>query len=589
MGLELEPGDARRRLLRRPLEPRRRPGDPAHRSRRARLDRGARAARRARERPRRRRQHHGDRDPGAEPTPATASRGVAATASPSRGPDARREVKCPFLTGNRALCYPSERRAGPCLRDWRFSSPAGVATFWRRMNGARSSNGMAVPPKTQVFTVIVVSDHSQAVRKFRVPRRWLKNAAYAGGGRGARRAPHDRPLLRPPRLLLRERGPEGGERAAPLADPPRPGEGRAHLRDPRPGRAVRREAPHRRDAAAGPRAEPRHRPGRRAPSRTPPSPARRPPARRTSPPCPGSSRSLETEASRQEQSLRELQEYFDDQRSLLASTPSIWPTRGWVTSDFGTRIDPYTAERKMHQGMDIATPHGQPVYTPSDGTVVFAGTEGGYGKVLVIDHGYGVKTRYGHLSEIHVHLGRPREARRQGRRGREHRALHRAAPPLRGARERNPGEPAQVHPRVGAASRSSGAPRAPGARVCRALAFRLPDSRDEAHRRRTPPRARRRLRPRAEPAARRAAARGRSHPRPPRRPSRRRRPRAPAPAPARPAPPASASPAPRRRAPRRGAAHHLRRRRRRHARLLLPGRDGRAPARPTTARTSSPR
>jgi murein DD-endopeptidase MepM/ murein hydrolase activator NlpD len=76
-----------------------------------------------------------------------------------------------------------------------------------------------------------------------------------------------------------------------------------------------------------------------------------------------------------------------------------------VTSDFGTRIDPYTAERKMHQGMDIATPHGQPIYTPSDGTVVFIGNEGAYGKVLVLDHGYGVKTRYAHLSEIHVRLG----------------------------------------------------------------------------------------------------------------------------------------------------------------------------------------
>ena len=49
--------------------------------------------------------------------------------------------------------------------------------------------------------------------------------------------------------------------------------------------------------------------------------------------------------------------------------------------------------------------HGQPVHAPSDGTVVFAGTEGGYGKVLVIDHGYGVKTRYGHLSEIFVKPG----------------------------------------------------------------------------------------------------------------------------------------------------------------------------------------
>ena len=52
----------------------------------------------------------------------------------------------------------------------------------------------------------------------------------------------------------------------------------------------------------------------------------------------------------------------------------------------------------MHQGLDIAAPHGKEVSSPSDGTVVFAGLEGGYGNVLVIDHGYGIKTRYGHLS-----------------------------------------------------------------------------------------------------------------------------------------------------------------------------------------------
>jgi murein DD-endopeptidase MepM/ murein hydrolase activator NlpD len=68
-------------------------------------------------------------------------------------------------------------------------------------------------------------------------------------------------------------------------------------------------------------------------------------------------------------------------------------------------MDPYTGERRMHEGLDVATPHGQPVQTPSDGTIVFVGTEGGYGKVLVVDHGYGVKTRYGHLSEIFVGLG----------------------------------------------------------------------------------------------------------------------------------------------------------------------------------------
>lgn len=114
---------------------------------------------------------------------------------------------------------------------------------------------------------------------------------------------------------------------------------------------------------------------------------------------------LSAEATRQEQSLQELQAYFQDQKSLLASVPSVWPVRGWVTSDFGSRLDPYTSDRVMHAGLDIAGPHGKEIVAPSDGTVVFAGLEGGYGNVLVIDHGYGIKTRYGHLSSIGVKPG----------------------------------------------------------------------------------------------------------------------------------------------------------------------------------------
>ncbi len=115
--------------------------------------------------------------------------------------------------------------------------------------------------------------------------------------------------------------------------------------------------------------------------------------------------SLSSEAQRQEQSIQELTRYFEDQKDLLASTPSIWPVRGWVTSDFGERLDPYTADRAMHRGLDIANAQGTPVFAPSDGVVIFAGTEGGYGNVLVLDHGYGVRTRYGHLSKILVRLG----------------------------------------------------------------------------------------------------------------------------------------------------------------------------------------
>jgi murein DD-endopeptidase MepM/ murein hydrolase activator NlpD len=114
---------------------------------------------------------------------------------------------------------------------------------------------------------------------------------------------------------------------------------------------------------------------------------------------------ISAEATRQEQSLQEMQAYFQDQKSLLATTPSVWPVRGWVTSDFGPRLDPYTSDRVMHAGLDIAGPHGKEVIAPSDGTVVFAGLEGGYGNVLVIDHGYGIKTRYGHLAALKVKAG----------------------------------------------------------------------------------------------------------------------------------------------------------------------------------------
>ena len=263
---------------------------------------------------------------------------------------------------------------------------------------------MAVPPKTQVFTVIVVSDHSQAVRKFRVPRKWLKHAAYVGAGAGLVAllalghyfsllgASSENAVLKEENAQLRSQILLVQEKVAHISATL----DRVERFDAKLRTAVTQLQDPERNLAIGPV-------GDAESDAAIPGPA--PAAEANLSALPGKLSSLEGEASRQEQSLRELQEYFDDQRSLLASTPSIWPTRGWVTSDFGTRIDPYTAERKMHQGMDIATPHGQVVYTPSDGTVVFIGLEGGYGKVLVIDHGYGVKTRYGHLSEISVHLG----------------------------------------------------------------------------------------------------------------------------------------------------------------------------------------
>ncbi|MBW2701504.1 MAG: M23 family metallopeptidase [Deltaproteobacteria bacterium] len=114
---------------------------------------------------------------------------------------------------------------------------------------------------------------------------------------------------------------------------------------------------------------------------------------------------LVSEAERREGSINELEVYLRGQKVRLASTPSIWPTRGWLTSGFGTRLDPYTGKRTMHSGIDIANQQGVSIMAPARGTVTFAGSSGGFGKVIVVDHGFGMRTRYAHLSEIAVQVG----------------------------------------------------------------------------------------------------------------------------------------------------------------------------------------
>ena len=114
---------------------------------------------------------------------------------------------------------------------------------------------------------------------------------------------------------------------------------------------------------------------------------------------------LKTESSIQERSFQELVEYLEDQKSLLASTPSIWPVKGWITSGFGYRTSPFTGRREIHKGLDVATRTGTPIISPADGIVVFSGREGGFGNMILVDHGYGIVTRYGHCSSLDAKLG----------------------------------------------------------------------------------------------------------------------------------------------------------------------------------------
>ncbi len=112
-----------------------------------------------------------------------------------------------------------------------------------------------------------------------------------------------------------------------------------------------------------------------------------------------------SDARKKEEDIRELQEYFEDQKTLLATTPSIWPARGWVTSKFGVRHDPMVEKNAMHKGLDVAGPVGTLVSSPSDGYVIYAAFRGGYGNTVVLDHGFGVQTHFAHLSDFKVKAG----------------------------------------------------------------------------------------------------------------------------------------------------------------------------------------
>ena len=105
------------------------------------------------------------------------------------------------------------------------------------------------------------------------------------------------------------------------------------------------------------------------------------------------------------ESQEEIQGILNDQRSLLAAKPGGWPVKGWLTSSFGMRRDPFNGRRKMHEGLDIAARTGTSVTATADGIVSSVKTEPGYGKVVILDHGYGYRTIYGHNSRYYVKVG----------------------------------------------------------------------------------------------------------------------------------------------------------------------------------------
>lgn len=107
----------------------------------------------------------------------------------------------------------------------------------------------------------------------------------------------------------------------------------------------------------------------------------------------------------QENSFQTLVKSLESKRNVLASTPSLRPVTGWISSDFGYRVSPFTGRKEFHKGLDIATRHGTPIIAPANGVVAFSGPKWLMGNMVTIDHGYGMITRYGHIDKLLIKKG----------------------------------------------------------------------------------------------------------------------------------------------------------------------------------------
>jgi murein DD-endopeptidase MepM/ murein hydrolase activator NlpD len=92
-------------------------------------------------------------------------------------------------------------------------------------------------------------------------------------------------------------------------------------------------------------------------------------------------------------------------RMNMASQPSLWPVDGRLMGPFGQRLDPFSGEGEFHTGVDLSAPAGTPARATADGLVVRAEWSGGYGRLVVVDHGGGIQTYYAHLSRFYVSTG----------------------------------------------------------------------------------------------------------------------------------------------------------------------------------------
>jgi len=114
---------------------------------------------------------------------------------------------------------------------------------------------------------------------------------------------------------------------------------------------------------------------------------------------------LKGQTAQVENRLSYLQDVVQQRVSRIRTTPSIWPVKGPITSHYGNRSDPFNGDAEMHLGLDISALYGATVHAPADGKIIYAQRMDAYGNLLIIDHGNGLTTRYGHLSRFIAKVG----------------------------------------------------------------------------------------------------------------------------------------------------------------------------------------
>ena len=98
--------------------------------------------------------------------------------------------------------------------------------------------------------------------------------------------------------------------------------------------------------------------------------------------------------------IHELDQFLLDKDSFLRSTPTLIPTKGWITSYYGPRVSHYSNRIKMHEGLDVGAKSGTPILAPADGVITFSGVKPGFGNFVQIDHGYGIETIFAHARKL---------------------------------------------------------------------------------------------------------------------------------------------------------------------------------------------